>query len=59
MKNELADTLETGRKLLKEQENGVWIRGKEYWYKIPFMMTYGMLGTQEAWDEAMWLGEEM
>lgn len=59
VKNELADTLETGRKLLKEQENGVWIRGKEYWYKIPFMMTYGMLGTQEAWDEAMRLGEEM
>ena len=44
---------------MKEQENGVWIRGKEYWYKIPFMMTYGMLGTQEAWDEAMRLGEEM
>ncbi|MGN0405487.1 MAG: tetratricopeptide repeat protein [Bariatricus sp.] len=59
VKNELADTLETGRELLKEQDVRAWIRGKEYWYKIPFMMTYGMLGTQEAWAEAMRLGEEM
>ncbi|MDY5846149.1 MAG: hypothetical protein SPJ92_06415 [Bariatricus sp.] len=59
IRTELEENLQNGREILEEPEVKEFIKGKEYWYKIPFVMTYGMLGTQEAWKEMTAVGEKM
>lgn len=57
-KNELEEVLEHGKEEFQNMQREE-LEGKEFLYKMPFLLGYRLLDTSETWREVKRIGEEL